>query len=192
MTTTRAAARRLRPGHPFEISALNNLGVIYSRQNRPEEAEAALREALALRQETQGDDHPDTAAAHRTLANHLADQGQEQTAETHLREALAIQRRVLPSPHPSTSATLADLARFVSPAEAKSLLREALQQNEALYPSPHWRIAQVQASLARVLVAQGDPGAARSLLDASLPVLRDHYGPGSKEVEAFVAVREQL
>ena len=113
-----------------------------------ERAEAVARDVLALRRQVQGDDHPDTASALRSVGIVLEDRGQTEEAALLIREALAIQRRVLPRPHRNTIDTIKLLARFVSPAEAVLLLRDAVEQVEMLYPPDHPSIAGARRALA--------------------------------------------
>lgn len=71
--------------HALEIApgsavVQSNVGMVYTRENQNQQAEAAFREALRIR--------PDFTMAHTNLANLLSDSGRQQEALTHYDAAL--------------------------------------------------------------------------------------------------------
>ena len=79
---------------------------------RGQYAEAALlfREDLTIRQDTLGEDHPDTAASYNNLAVTLRAQGKYAEAEAMHRRALAIRLKALGEDHPHTADSYNNLA----------------------------------------------------------------------------------
>lgn len=55
--------------HPATAVGLNNLAVLYANQGRFTEAEPLLMQALAMRQQLLGDQHPDTVRTQQSLEN---------------------------------------------------------------------------------------------------------------------------
>jgi len=76
----------------WEVAALSELGRLYQAMGRPDEAEANYREALAVREQALGADHPEVAVSLNALAEFLASQFRFQEAEPLLRRALEIQQ----------------------------------------------------------------------------------------------------
>jgi len=72
----------------------NNLGQVFYRANRLDEAEAAMREALAERRRLFGNDHPTVAYSLSTLSNVATRRGDYAGAQTLSREALDLLERI--------------------------------------------------------------------------------------------------
>src|SRR5262245_1414622 len=70
---------------------------------RYREAEAKLREALAIRQKILGEQHPATAASYSNVGCYLYEQGKHVEALPLSRKALAISQQVLGEQHPETA-----------------------------------------------------------------------------------------
>ena len=83
---------RERGTRDWEVAALGNLGRAYQAMGRPDAAEANYREALAIREQALGADHPEVAASLTALAEFLASQFRFQEAEPLLRRVLEIQQ----------------------------------------------------------------------------------------------------
>jgi tetratricopeptide (TPR) repeat protein len=76
----------------WEAAALSNLGRIYIAMGRPAEAETNYRDALAIREQALGANHPEVAVSLNALAEFLASQFRFVEAEPLLRRALEIQQ----------------------------------------------------------------------------------------------------
>jgi tetratricopeptide (TPR) repeat protein/predicted Ser/Thr protein kinase len=90
-------------------AALNNLGVAYSVLSRWEEAEAAHRRALAIREATVGPNHPHIAMSAGNLAAVLVPRDRLDEAEVHLRRALQVSESALGPDHEDTVRATANL-----------------------------------------------------------------------------------
>lgn len=92
------ASRDAMPKHPPESAAeryqysisLNNLALLHSRRGDYTKAESLLLEALALREEALGSDHPKLGATHLNIANSMARSGKYSSAEPHLTRAIEL------------------------------------------------------------------------------------------------------
>jgi tetratricopeptide (TPR) repeat protein len=108
---------------------MNNLASVLREQGRLDEAEPLLREALALRIQVYGSDHPRVAVSHYNLGRLLRARGRTDEGITHLRTTLDIDRRAYGALHPEIGAdafqlgsALVDAGRC---AEAHVVLAEA-------------------------------------------------------------------
>jgi Tfp pilus assembly protein PilF len=136
-------------GYSSAASA-SNLGILLAEQGRPEEAEAALREALRI--------DPQLAHAHSNLGNLLAEQGHPVEAEAALREALRIDPQ-LAQAHSNLGNLLAEQGR---PEEAEEAYREALRIDP--------QDAKVYSNLGHLLTKQGRPVEAEAALREALRI----------------------
>jgi tetratricopeptide (TPR) repeat protein len=140
---------------------LNNMGMVYNAAGRPEEAEEALRKAVAGMERAYGPDHPDVAASHWSLAHVLWGQGKLDGAEAELRTALAIADRAYPEGSAGRAAyqlplgnLLAERGRF---AEAEELALSAHAAFLAVEGSEGPRTADAAAWLVKLYESWGRP-----------------------------------
>lgn len=78
--------------HPGVLLSMNNLASVLREQGRMEEAEVLFRDALALRVQVYGDDHPSGGPSRCNLGRLLHARGRPDEAAVHLRAALDIDR----------------------------------------------------------------------------------------------------
>jgi hypothetical protein len=102
------------------------------RAGRLPEAEASLREGIALMRRGLTPDHPDVGYVYSTLAAVLNDRKDGPGAETAIREALRIRQKALGNDHRDTAASRIDLglnllARHTGEVEARSLLQQGVK-----------------------------------------------------------------
>jgi tetratricopeptide (TPR) repeat protein len=90
---------------------MNNLASVLREQGRLDEAEPLLREALALRIQVYGPDHPRVAVSHYNLGRLLHAGGRTDEGITHLRMTLDIDRRAYGPLHPEIGADAFQLGR---------------------------------------------------------------------------------
>ena len=83
-------------------TSLNNLAALYYSQGRYEEAEPLYLEALDLRKQLLGDNHPDVAQSLNNLAYLYQSQGRYTEAEPLYLEAINIATQALGENHPNT------------------------------------------------------------------------------------------
>ena len=171
----------------------SNLGSLYRRIGRLEEAEYYFRHCFALRRKALGDSHTDTAIALNNVATIEITSGLYQNAEQHLRTALSASR-LQPADRVSIETNLGNLLRMDGRiTEANSHLQSAfaLADNSAPVHFALGRLAEdradfeqarqhyvvalsldrnptAQTHLARLLLKAGDFVEARQLLQNAL------------------------
>ncbi len=140
-------------------TALNLLGVTLTRQARQDEAEEALRQALAERTALLGADHPDTTATSTNLALVLLDRGHYREAEQRLSQALVAAERHLEPNDPDVPLIVVNLATARKElgryAEAEGLYRRAIDTTRKRLGEHHPQVAMAVNNLAVDLFALG-------------------------------------
>ena len=113
-----------------EAKRLNRKAAELHQQERYSEAEILYLEALAIRREQLGDNHPNTAQSISNLASLYYHQGRYSEAESLHKQALTIRREQLGYDHPDTAISLNQLALLYKSqgryGEAESLYLQAL------------------------------------------------------------------
>ncbi len=161
-----------------DISTLTELNYALGRY---EDAEAAAREAYALRQAALPTDHPLLAQAMNNLGAVLWAQGQVSAAEHYYRDALDLRRRILPEKHPLVANSLNNLANLLNDVGRPELASEAFEESLSiyrnLYGNNNYRVSRVLVNLA--LVQSGEDGLQRAetLLREAITINRDVLTP---------------
>ena len=83
-------SKTLSPWNSQIATLLYNLGSLYLKLNRLDEAESALHRSIQIRRHNLGPSHPDVGNNMGTLAQIYALQGQDARAEAMARQAVAI------------------------------------------------------------------------------------------------------
>jgi tetratricopeptide (TPR) repeat protein len=73
--------KALGPDHPDVATAVNNLALLYDKQDRTAEAEPLYKRALAIDEKALGPDHPNVVTVLNSLAELYRDQGRYAEAE---------------------------------------------------------------------------------------------------------------
>jgi CHAT domain-containing protein/tetratricopeptide (TPR) repeat protein len=138
------------------------------------DAERIDRILLEIRRKWLGDDHPDTAQSHNSVAFNLNAQGKYTEAEPLFRHALAIKLKALGEDHPDTALGYNNVA-FTLDAQGKSaaaepLLRKALAIQLKALGENHPDTALSYNNLAGNLNAQGKYTEAEPLLRKALAI----------------------
>ncbi|WP_293363204.1 tetratricopeptide repeat protein [Microcoleus sp. CAWBG52] len=102
----------LREIHPHKPYVINDLGLLYEKNKRYEEAESLYREALKIRRKILVPKHPELGVSLNNLALLLVVKGKYDEAEKLFLEALYIKKYSLPEEHPSVVLTLINLANL--------------------------------------------------------------------------------
>ena len=133
-------------------NTLYELGLLNA-ANHPQE------QALKIRREVLGDDHPDTLTSIAGMGLLLRAQGKTAEAEPYYREALDGRRRVLGDAHPQTLSSLHNMGALLQAQgklkEAEPFYREALEQRRRILGAEHPDTLTSLASAGYLLTAQG-------------------------------------
>ena len=168
---TRALERERRRTPPDTIllaRTLEQLGATLRETGAPDSAADLVRQALALREEHQGRDHPNFVQAQSTLAYILRGKGDLDEAEALYREVLARQEAdstMTPRRAAATRNNLAYLLRERGELEeAEALYRAALETNRAILGEGHRITEMTMSNLATAVYFQGRVDEAGELL----------------------------
>ena len=175
-------------------SLLNNLAVSLRGQGRLAEAEARLRESLAIRIRLLGNNAPEIVTTLNNIATLVRDQGGFAEAEELYRRALDI-RLGLDPPVPEDVATsqsllgglLLDIGDYRG---AEALLRSALETRQELLGAWHTKVALVLTNLAIALQAQGEIAESETRYRKALEIrqkLLDEHHPDIAVTETSLA-----
>jgi tetratricopeptide (TPR) repeat protein len=145
------------------------------------QAASLFRDALAIREETLGPEHPDTAQSLNNLGLLLQAQGDLAGARPLLERGLAIREKVLGPEHPDTARSLHNFARLLQTqgdlTEARPLLERALEIREKVLGPEHPDTARSLNNFAQLLQSQGDLTGARPPLERALEIREKVLGP---------------
>jgi serine/threonine-protein kinase len=186
---TEQARRELDDQPLVQARLLHVLGRTYRRMRLFGEAEAALREALALRRTHLGSGQVEVAETLRELGLALQTRDGSDTGLPFLREALAIHRERLGPRHPETAVTMAGYANALlmasaagsagtgaeTDAAAERMLREALAILQEAHGPYHSQVGLVLEELADRAQARGDMVEAVALGRRALAVQEHLY-----------------
>ena len=140
-------------GRPaVEADLRTTLGKVYSDLAEYTNAAAMHRQALALRKQLLGDEHPDVADSLSNLAGVLSLHGRTTEAESLYGEALAMRRELLGNDHPGVAEILIDLSLLFRNAsrlvEAENAAREAVAVYRNRFGNEHLSLASALQQLA--------------------------------------------
>ncbi len=100
--------------HPNVAASCNNLAELYEKQNRLEEAEALLLQAIEIDRQALSADHPGLATELNNLAELYYGQNRLEEAEPLFLEAIAVGKKALPADHPSLGTFSHNLAALLA------------------------------------------------------------------------------
>jgi len=150
-------------------------------QERLDEAEPLLREALDFRMKENGPDHVDTRTTRHQLAMLLEARGDLAAATVLYRETLQQREQVLGKNHRELIPHLSNLAALLKAdnalAAARPLYQRALQIAERHYGNTHPGTAACVDNLAGLLYAGNDFAPAEDLYQRALGVAEAVFGP---------------
>ena len=170
----------LRPNDPLVAEGLQAYAATLRRLNRNAEAEAALREAIAIDRAAAGPRSIDAANLQLRLAELvLKVDGDTAQAESLIRSTLAITRASL-GDHPRTSWAMSDLADLLSNRgqyrEAEQLAREGLEIQRRTFGAQHPNVADYASALVAVYTRAGRFAQAERTQRESIAILRRTLG----------------
>jgi serine/threonine-protein kinase len=139
-------------------NTLSNLGALYARAERFEDAARVQAEAVALFRRALGDDHPSTAFGLSNYGSTLTSLGRAREAEPLLRESVATYRAALGDENPTVGFPTINLAKALA---AQGRTAEALAQARAArvlfvggFEPGHWAIERADEVLAGLASAR--------------------------------------
>ena len=151
-------ARDLPEDDASRLSAAQGLAHAFSGQGKYAQAEALLREVLAIAKRLCGENHPNTLLTAGNVALSLSNQGKYADAEALFRDTVYRQRCVLGAAHPSaltTSANFADcLAHAGKLADAEAACRDVLTASKRVKGDDHPDTLMAAGNLASYLSRQ--------------------------------------
>jgi CHAT domain-containing protein/Tfp pilus assembly protein PilF len=160
--------------------ALNSEGIALYRKGNFAEALQRLRQAVAVRSELYGPEHPATADSHHGLGVVLRANGDHTAARRAFERALAIRTRVLGPDHPNTAFTESNLATAQQDlgdyAAARGHLERALQARRRVLGPAHADTSESLNLLGGLLWDQGELTAARACFEEALAIRRKENG----------------
>ena len=164
----------------------NQVGSYLLREGRYGEAEPLLVEALIIRKQLLGSEHPEVATTLNNLALLYQTQGRYEEAESLFVEALVIRKQLLGSEHPEVATTLNNLALLYQMQgryeEAEPLLVEALVMRKQLLGSEHPEVSMTLNNLALLYQSQGRYKDAEPLFVEALAMRKQLLGSEHPEV----------
>jgi tetratricopeptide (TPR) repeat protein len=165
-----------------EAAALfEQAGFYLHERARYEQAALLLQQALAIREQQVGPDHPDTASSLNRLGELYWAQGKYAEAELLLQRALVICEQQLGTSHPFTATSLNNLAALYRAqgnyAEAEPLLQRALVICEQQLGPAHPNTAGSLNNLALLYREQGKYAEAEPLYQRALAIREQQVGP---------------
>ena len=153
---------------------------VLKEQGKYSEAISLAQEALRIRQEVLGEEHPDVANSLNNLALLYQLMGRYQQAEPLYNQALEMDRRLLGEEHPDVAETLNNLALLYyfmgRYSEAEPLLNQGLEMRRRLLGKEHPDLAESLNYLALLYQSMGRYEQAEPLLTQSLEMRRRLLG----------------
>ena len=158
-----------------------NLAMVRVLQGRYDEAEAHARRSLDLREQSLGDDHPTTAAAHHTIGVILKKKGAYEDALVATQRSRAILVRALGEDHPDVAMALHNIGVAYKRLEdfglARANLSRALEIWERTLPADHPNIGMALLNLGIVETSSGNLDDAEVTLERAREIKQARLGP---------------
>jgi tetratricopeptide (TPR) repeat protein len=153
---------------------LSQAGYYLYEQGRYSEAEALYEQALPLKRQLLGENHPSLAFSLNNLAQLRHSQGRYDEAEPLFEEALAIHQRLLGAEHPSVADSLNNLAALYGSqgrySEAEPAYKRALAINLRSLGENHPHVAANLSGLAYLYYTQGRYSEAEPIYKKALAI----------------------
>ncbi|VCX30887.1 unnamed protein product [Gulo gulo] len=156
---------------------LNILALVYRDQNKYKEATDLLHDALQIREQTLGPEHPAVAATLNNLAVLYGKRGRYREAEPLCQRALEIREKVLGSDHPDVAKQLNNLA--------------LLCQNQGKFEEVEQHYARA-LSIYEALGGPNDPNVAKTKNNLASAYLKQNKYQQAEELYREILSREDL
>lgn len=169
-----------------QATLLHTIGEVFYSLGLYERSATLLEEAVQLRRQTLGNEHPDLARTLTALAQSLFDLGQNDRTEALTREALAIRRKAFGNEHREVAESLNDLALLTKLkgdfATAEPLYRETIAVQRKLSGNDSLEVATPLHNLGVLLSDKKDFAGAEAAEREALEIRRKRLGPDAPDV----------
>ncbi len=159
---------------------LVTLATMVHAEGKYEEARTLLERALALYEETLGEDHPKVASTLSNLAIVLRDMGRAAEALPFIERAVSIEEKIGRIDHPDGLVSLTNLAIIMRDlgkrSEVLPFLARALAITETIYGADHPRVADALANLGVLLQDLDQPDQAVPYFERAVKIRRTAGG----------------
>jgi len=167
---------------------LNHLAGVHHSAGNDDRAVALLEDALTIRIEALGSDHPEVAVILSNLAKIRLTSGEVREAKALVERALVTSERVLGPEHPDVGQALMTLAavheKLGDYEDAKVLYQRSLAIKERVLGPNHPGLARNLYYLASIDQAQGAYDEAEAVYQRSLAIAEQNFGPEHLNVTA--------
>lgn len=148
-------AERIGSLNPRLACSLNELGILYAKQHKYEQADPMFQRSLGVCVAVLGSDHPDVAVILKNIGILKASQSRYVEADLLLKQSLLLTKRVLGHDHPIAAGTMRTIAVFQAVqghyGEAEPFIRRSLEIGEKTLGSKHPEVAASRKVFAKVL-----------------------------------------
>ncbi|MEZ4417095.1 MAG: serine/threonine-protein kinase [Gemmatimonadota bacterium] len=176
--------RAASPGHPDLAYPLSGLARTRVLAGDTAAAEPMLREALALRRNAFGDDHPLVAVSYEDLGRYLGSRRMWVAADSALTRALEIREPNLASDDLDLADSFVDVGtvrvQLGRADECRAPLERGTEIRRAVSEADDPLVAEAESALGGCLLLSGDRAAAAVLLRRSHSVLESEFGPDDR------------
>ncbi len=166
---------------PEAARLLDQAGFYLYEQGQYPEAEPLLKQAVAIRDQTLGPEHPDIATSLNHLAELYREQGKYAQAELLYQQALTIRENLLGPMHVDLATSFNNLGLLYNAqakyGQAEQLHQRALEIRKNLLGMEHSDVATSLNNLASLYQAEGQFAQARPLYLQSLTIKEQALGP---------------
>jgi len=176
------------PGeHPIQRAAvLSNLGIVYGKLDRVDDAYDHYRQALEIRETTFGSEHPEfaTSLAQLGLAEEM--RGNLADARELQERSLDLKRATLPADHPDIAAGVTNLGQLLLSMgeldDGTAVLEDALELSIGSRGPKHPVVGHTLSSLAQAYAALGRHEQSEASFRRALEIKRETLGQEHPEV----------
>lgn len=175
---------------------LNNLGVLYLKQSRHQEAKSLLEKAMTIRQPILGEKHPAVAETLSNLATWYYDQGNYKQAEPFYLQAISMLENMAEIDYALVTQSYYSLAKLYHSQEkyhqAQNLLEKALTIQEQNFGDTYPLIASTLTMLAKVHQGQKEFAQAERMGMRALMLRETISGPNHPHVATILNTLVEL
>lgn len=190
--TVEHLSRDLQDQPDVEADLRTTIGKVFRELRDLAQAEVMHRQALGLRRQLLGNEHPAVANSLFNLGLALLEQRKIVEAKARLAEALAMNRKILGSDNREVAECLHALASAVREEgeldQAETMERDALEMRKRLLGSEHAEVAESLTTLAAVLQRKGELESAEATHREALTIMRKRFGGDHPDIALSLGI----